>query len=199
MVVALVALTVALSGTAYAGLTIRSKDVANNSLRGIDIRTGSLTTTDIRDKSLRARDFRDGELPSGAAGPAGATGDAGPAGPAGQAGARGPEGPTGPTGPAGADATHLTAWVYLTGALGRGSGAVSSTRYFTGRYQVTFTRADLSGCVPTATTGEDNALPEGGSAGVAIITTTTPDHVTVRTFTPAGVEADRSFYVSVVC
>ena len=64
----MLALCVALSGTALAAATIGSSDVINNSLRGID----------VKDKSLTKRDFRGSVRgPRGLRGPRGATGAAG--------------------------------------------------------------------------------------------------------------------------
>ena len=81
--IALVALFLALGGSAYA--------VA--SITGASVKDGSLTGRDIRDGSLTKKDFRTGKLP------AGARGESGPAGPAGPQGARGETGPRGAPGP----------------------------------------------------------------------------------------------------
>jgi hypothetical protein len=91
-VTSVLALTVALSGTSYAALSVT----------GATVRDGSLTGRDVKDRSLQARDFRAGVLKAGArgpAGPAGPAGQVGPAGPVGPAGATGAQGPTGPAGP----------------------------------------------------------------------------------------------------
>ncbi len=63
LAVALVALFVALGGSAYAALIITGKNVKN----------GSLTTKDVKNKSLLAGDFKAGQLPAGPAGKNGAT------------------------------------------------------------------------------------------------------------------------------
>ena len=63
MLVALVALFVALGGSAYAAFTVTGKTVKNN----------SLTTKDIKNKSLLAGDFKAGQLPEGKDGKNGAT------------------------------------------------------------------------------------------------------------------------------
>jgi hypothetical protein len=94
MVVALIALFVALSGTGYAAVTVTGKtvkngslsgaDVKNSSLTGTDIKNSSLTTSDVKDRSLLSKDFKAGQVPAGARG---ATGPAGPLGPRGAAGA----------------------------------------------------------------------------------------------------------------
>ena len=75
LVVAMIALFVAFSGTSYAAVKI-----ARN----------SITSIHVKDRSLLAKDFKSGQIPRGPAGPACADPPAGPAGPA------------GPTGPAGA-------------------------------------------------------------------------------------------------
>jgi hypothetical protein len=76
--IALVALVVAMAGTA----------VAADLIDGHDVENGSLTGKDVKNKSLKPADF------SGSV--------AGPAGPRGAMGPLGPAGPAGPTGPAGA-------------------------------------------------------------------------------------------------
>ena len=91
--IALVALFIASTGTAFAGIVITGANVKNNSLSGLDVRNGSLTTLDVKNHSLLPVDFK--KLPSGAAGPAG---PAGPQGPAGPAGAQGPKGAPGISG-----------------------------------------------------------------------------------------------------
>lgn len=72
MIVALVALIIAVAGTAWAAATIgsaqivnssiRSIDVHNNNLQGTDILTGSLTGSDIATGSVSGVDVADGGL-----------------------------------------------------------------------------------------------------------------------------------------
>jgi collagen triple helix repeat protein len=88
MVVALIALTLSVGGTAYAAKLITSKDIKNHTIK-------------VKDLSPKAAQQLRGQAgPTGAtgatgpAGPAGATGPAGPAGQAGLDGAPGPEGPS---------------------------------------------------------------------------------------------------------
>lgn len=67
MVVAVIALVVAVSGSAYAAATIGRDDiendaisarqVENNTLKGKDFREGGLTSTDVRDGKLAVRDL----------------------------------------------------------------------------------------------------------------------------------------------
>ena len=74
--VAYVALFIALSGGAYAAVTVGSAQVANNSLRSVDIRNRGITGVDIARRTLRAEHFRPGVLRR-AQGPAGPKGDPG--------------------------------------------------------------------------------------------------------------------------
>jgi hypothetical protein len=94
MVVAVIALIVAMSGTGYAALTITGKNVKNSSLTGADVRNNSLASVDVKDGALLAKDFKAGQLLAGPQGPQGPQGPAGPHGPA------GPQGPAGPSGTA---------------------------------------------------------------------------------------------------
>ena len=80
--VAYVALFIALSGGAYAAVTVGSAQVANNSLRSVDIRNRGITGVDIARRTLRAEHFRPGVLRR-AQGPAGPKGDPGAPGAAG--------------------------------------------------------------------------------------------------------------------
>ena len=61
--IALVALFIASTGTAFAGIVITGANVKNNSLSGLDVRNGSLTTLDVKNHSLLPVDFK--KLPSG--------------------------------------------------------------------------------------------------------------------------------------
>jgi hypothetical protein len=98
-VLAGVALTVALTGTAYAAGVLPTGSVGTAQLRN-----DAVLSSKVKDGSLLGRDFKPGQLPRGARGPAGlqgptgAQGVAGPAGPAGPAGAAGPAGSKGPSG-----------------------------------------------------------------------------------------------------
>ncbi|GAB3263514.1 hypothetical protein [Nocardioides dilutus] len=61
----LLALVVAMSGTAYAA------SLPRNSVGPDQIRSNAVRSAEIKDGSLRAKDFREGQLPPGPAGPAG--------------------------------------------------------------------------------------------------------------------------------
>jgi len=84
--IGLVALFIALSGTAYAATLPR------NSVGRAQLKKNAVTSAKVKASSLLASDFRPGQLPSGPAGPAGATGPRGPEGPRGEAGPRGDTG-----------------------------------------------------------------------------------------------------------
>lgn len=91
MVVAMIALFVALSGTAVAttSVLITGKQVANGSITGVDIKNKSIGVADLAAKARGARGLR------GLAGPAGAQGPQGPQGLQGIQGVQGPAGVVG--------------------------------------------------------------------------------------------------------
>jgi hypothetical protein len=91
--IAIIALLVALGGTATAATQITGKQVKNGSLTGADVKRGSLPAAALSRKATRTL--------RGARGPAGPQGAAGPAGPVGPVGPSGPEGPRVEAGPAG--------------------------------------------------------------------------------------------------
>jgi hypothetical protein len=99
--IGLLALFLALSGTAYAATLPR------NSVGTLQLQRNAVTSSKVKNGSLRSIDFALGQLPTGPRGPAGpqgaagAQGAAGPAGPTGPAGAQGPQGPQGTQGPQG--------------------------------------------------------------------------------------------------
>jgi hypothetical protein len=105
----MLALFVALSGTAYAATLPR------NSVGTAQLKRNAVTSAKVKPRSLLGSDFRRGQLPAGPQGPQGPQGPAGARGPEGATGARGAEGATGargaegqrgPQGPAGA--TNVT-------------------------------------------------------------------------------------------
>jgi hypothetical protein len=60
--ISLVALFVALGGTAWAVATVDSSDVVNGSLKGIDIKNSSLTTSDVKNETLKSSDVKNDAL-----------------------------------------------------------------------------------------------------------------------------------------
>ena len=99
MTVALLALFVALSGSAFAAVQLTKGQVKKK-----HIGKNAVTSAKVKDGSLLARDFKRGQLVAGAPGapgapgPQGAKGDAGTAGAQGDTGAQGPKGDTGAPG-----------------------------------------------------------------------------------------------------
>jgi hypothetical protein len=77
-VVSVVALVVALGGTATAAGLVTGKSVKNGSLTGADVRDNSLKSADVKDGALKAKDFKKGQLPAGDPGPPGQAGPPGP-------------------------------------------------------------------------------------------------------------------------
>jgi hypothetical protein len=108
MVVALIALFVALGGSAYAAInlpanSVGTKQLRTNAVAGAKISNNAVTSAKVKDGSLRATDFEAGQLP------------AGPRGPRGPAGLLGPKGDTGPAGTS-ASINGVAAAGDLTGA-----------------------------------------------------------------------------------
>jgi hypothetical protein len=91
-VVSVMALFVALGGSATAAVLITGKQVKNGSLTGTDLKNNSVGSVDVKDGDLLAKDFKAGQLVAGAPGPQG------PQGPKGEAGAAGAKGNTGAAG-----------------------------------------------------------------------------------------------------
>jgi hypothetical protein len=58
MLVALVALVLALGGSAYGALRIASRHIVDNTVRGKDVRNNSLRGKDVKNRSLGARDIK---------------------------------------------------------------------------------------------------------------------------------------------
>ena len=78
MVIACLALSIALGGTASAALLVTGKQVKDGSIAGRDIANSSLTGLDVRDRSLTPLDFNGSvQGPTGAAGPQGLKGEQG--------------------------------------------------------------------------------------------------------------------------
>jgi hypothetical protein len=101
--IGLLALFIALSGTAYAA-TLPRGSVGTRQLKN-----NAVNSAKVRDRSLLVRDFKGGELPRGPKGQKGDTGATGPRGATGRRGPRGRKGSKGAKGDAGAaGATNVT-------------------------------------------------------------------------------------------
>ena len=84
--VAVVAIVIAMAGSATAAGLITGSEIKNNTVTATDIRDATIKSNDVRDHSLLADDFKPGQLPAGARGLTGATGPRGAAGAAGRDG-----------------------------------------------------------------------------------------------------------------
>jgi hypothetical protein len=87
MGVALIALFVALGGSAYSALSLPANSVGTRQLK-----KDAVISSRVKNGSLMLRDFKRGQVPAGPTGPAGAVGPVGPSGPVGAVGPRGPAG-----------------------------------------------------------------------------------------------------------
>jgi hypothetical protein len=101
MIVALIALFAALTGSAVAGALITGAQIQNASVTGLDVRRATLTGLHVKDHTLTPADFK-GQLPAGPRGPAG------PAGEQGVPGAKGDPGLPGTPGVAGVEIVQDT-------------------------------------------------------------------------------------------
>jgi hypothetical protein len=115
-VISLLALFVALSGTALAlpgKNTVDSGDIKPKQVKASDLAPNSVASPTVADGSLLSEDFAAGELPAGPQGPAGAEGPAG---------AQGPTGAQGLPGQAGSPDTGADILGKLAPVDGSGSG-----------------------------------------------------------------------------
>jgi hypothetical protein len=187
MIVAMLALFVALTGTAVA--------TTSALITGRQIANGSITGLDVKNRSLTPRDFR-----GSVRGPRGLRGLPGAAGVAGAAGAKGDKGDKGDTGE---PATRL--WAAIAGGasptIAKNSGAATAVdrTVGVGQYRVTWNR-DISTCGWIGTAGgiDTGGIPPDAyvsihrsSAGAQIL------FVEVRN--NAGVAIDADFTVAVFC
>src|SRR3954467_776380 len=99
--VGLLALFVAMSGTAYAATLPR------NSVGTTQLKKNAVNSAKVRNGSLLSTDFKAGQLPAGPRGPVGQQGALGPQGAQGVPGPQGPEGEQGTPGSDGFDGSAL--------------------------------------------------------------------------------------------
>jgi hypothetical protein len=99
-VVAYLALSTALGGSAYAAVTVTGKDIKDGTITGRDVKGRSLGISKLSTKAVSS--LRGPRGPAGPPGERGERGSAGRTGATGRAGPDGPPGPTGATGPKGA-------------------------------------------------------------------------------------------------
>jgi hypothetical protein len=116
LVVAIVALFVAFSGTATAALVMTGKQIKDGTITSKDLRNRTLGTNKLSKKAVSSLKGQRG--PAGAQGPRGEAGVQGVQGPKGDTGAIGPQGPKGDTGVA--HVTTRTAGIAFTANGGFG-------------------------------------------------------------------------------
>jgi Collagen triple helix repeat (20 copies) len=97
--VAYLALFAALSGSAYAAVTVTGKTIKDGTITGKDVKNRSLGTSKLSRTAVSSLTGDRG--PEGPQGPEGKRGAQGPIGLKGATGAEGPAGPAGPAGPQG--------------------------------------------------------------------------------------------------
>jgi hypothetical protein len=166
----LLALFVALGGTAYAGATLPRDSVDTRQLRD-----GAVTSVKVKDRSLVESDFKEGELPRGKRGAKGERGERGPRGKRGAKGERGRRGRRGAEGAAGA--TNVTV---RTAPLTAAAGAAEATAACTGEERAT--GGGYSVDSGSATVQQSRPEPAGGTptGWHVAVTATSPAQVTVH-------------------
>jgi Collagen triple helix repeat (20 copies) len=137
LVVALVALFVAFSGTATAALVMTGKNIKDGTVTAKDVKNRTLGTDKLSNNAVSALKGQPGPEgqpgPAGPQGPAGRHGPAGPTGPKGDPGAQGPTGDPGPRGPSGI--------VNGVSAIGGGPNPSATTQFFAAPVSVTVSDA----------------------------------------------------------
>lgn len=186
LLVSVIALFVALSGTSYGAVT---KLLPKNSVGSAQVVDHSLRKVDLAKTTIHAL--------KGNRGSKGAAGPAGPSGPAGPAGVQGLQGTTGPPGPPGADAFVLWAVVAADGTIERSFGVTGVAKTGTGFYDVGFD-VDFEpsqycafvvglGSVGTADDGQIATRSAPGSG------------VYVQTYDSGGTASDQGFHLAIFC
>ena len=179
LIVAMIALFVALTGTAVA--------TTSALVTGAQIKNNSITGLDVKNKSLRPIDFRGSVR--------------GPAGPRGQTGVQGAQGIQGIQGVAGPGAQWAT--VSPAGTVLRQSGGITAAKVQTGGYRVTFPE-EVSGhlVLVTLALASDQTTRGTVIAGPCVDfaascgSATIPNSVSVFTLSTTGVQQDHAFTVA---
>lgn len=133
LVISIVALVFAMTGTGYAVVQLPKNSVGSAQLKkeavtSAKIADDSITSAKVRDGSLEAVDFKAGQLPTGP------QGERGPAGVQGPAGAAGEQGPAGAAGAAGTALAYAAITPTPSVDATFSSGVVGVTRPNTGVY-----------------------------------------------------------------
>jgi len=208
-VVSVLALFVALGGSATAAVLITGKNVKDGTLTGKDIKNNSVGSVDVKDGDLLTKDFKPGQLVAGAPGATGPQGPQGPQGPKGDKGDKGDpgtpgtDGTNGTNGTDGAPATKYWAVINADGTVARSSEALTVVHTAaTGAYDVGFTTTvpNLDACATLAQVGVSSFVdaPVAGQAA-SRQGDTDSDYIRVDTYDSGGTHADRGFHVAAFC
>ena len=204
-IVSLLALFVAMSGSAFATHYVisSSSQVKKSSLNGSDIRNSTLTGSDLKNGSVGPLDLSASAKTSG---PTGATGAPGPQGTAGATGPQGTQGLKGDTGAAGADGTakayaNINADASINLAAGntaKNITAANVTHPAVGTYCIT----PPAGATSPQVSGDNAALVNdtlvSSYYSTGSIFPCNSGQVRVRTYDISlAAVADRAFYISI--
>jgi hypothetical protein len=196
MVVALISLFVALSGTAYAVGTVGSEDIINNSVRSEDIRDNNIRTPDFQGDSVNS-----GKILNGAVQSADLRGSAVTTGKVLDDTLTGDD----------VDESSLdglaTRWAVvradIDGATVVRGTATSASRLQTGNYLVSF-EPDIRECAYVATNGDPAAgVGPPGEISVEQASSINATDLFVRHYNSAGTQTDppdgEGFHIAVIC
>jgi hypothetical protein len=172
MVVALIALFVALSGSAYAVATIGSNDIINGSIRNRDFKDGTLRGNESKPDGFGPNAIKEQVLDAGKLKQV--------------------------TSAIAADGVTRHVVVSNVGAAVRGRGVASSARTGDGQYQVVFDR-DVRSCTYFATLGDESAAGPGAGSVAVTSAAANVNGVRVVTRNPNDSPANRSFHLLVSC
>lgn len=167
LVLAMIALFIAMTGTGYAA----AQQV---------IKRSSITSIHVKDRSLLAKDFKSGQIPRGAVGPAG------PAGPAGAAG------PTCPAGAAKAYARVLSGGD-VDDPRARGITDAGVSKPAAGTYCIDIEGGAVNVVATLDAAGSSGEI----RGSTLLTNCPSGKEVEIHTADSAGVAADRAFYVLV--
>jgi hypothetical protein len=120
LVVAIVALFVAFSGTATAALVLTGRNIKDGTITAKDVKNSTLGTNKLSNEAISSLTGQ--PRSAGPQGPAGPQGAPGPQGPKADTGAQGAKGDAGPQGPSGV--------VTGASAIGGGANPSSTTQFF---------------------------------------------------------------------
>jgi hypothetical protein len=171
MVVALLALVIAIGGTATAATYVitSSQQIKDGAVTGADVKNSSLTGADVKNRSLSKNDFA-GSLPAGATGPQGPKGDTGAKGEQGIQGVKGDQGDPGPLIDVLPSGRTLTG-VYAFGGPASATGNVTHTSI---TYAVSMPARltphyiTMGGTPPAGCTGGTAALPTAAAGHLCV-------------------------------